>query len=170
MLLIQLWLVTFLVWVSARQLSQAIAAGVSVAGTLASVLMLIEVARLSLGVTSFPVLLVCGATAGATAHLRHSRNEARWKSWCCVWLATAGLALLASGQSGWIEQGLILTFGLVVAVGFGRFIAPGLEDVLSRQPPPGAPSATDEDAPAAPDECSTSAKESPTDEREESSP
>lgn len=131
LLLTQLWLITFITWASSRSLNQAITSGLCTAGTLAAVLVLTTTARFSMGAPLFPILLICGATAGAVTRIDPEVSGAKWKSWFCVWQASAGLALLSTGQAGWIEFGLTLTFGLVVAVGFARFVAPGIEQMLA---------------------------------------
>ncbi len=131
LLLTQLWIITFVVWASTRSMVEAITAGLCAAGTLAAVLVLTTSARFSMGAPLFPVLMICGASAGAITQIQAAGGGRSWKSWFCVWQASAGLALLSTGQPGWIELGLTLSFGLVVAVGFGRFVAPGIGAVLS---------------------------------------
>lgn len=128
---IQLWLLTFIAWASSRSMVQAMTTGMCVAGTLAAALMLATNARFDVGAALFPVLLVCGASAAAICQFHPAKGGRSWGIWLCVWQATSGVALLASGQGGWIELGLVLTFGLVVAVGFARFVSPGLTAVLS---------------------------------------
>ncbi len=135
----QLWLGALVVWLGTRSLPSAIGCSCAALTAQTAVLAVMVPVGVGLGPAVLPALLLVGAAAmiaGGRACRSVTRNERFYATGVllsALCQAVSGLALVASGDPLWIQVGLVVAMGAVLAAGAGLFVAPGMMRLLGGQ-------------------------------------
>jgi hypothetical protein len=139
----QLWLGALAVWLGTRSLPTALGCSCAALAAQTAVLAVMVPVGVGIGPAVLPAILLVGAaamTAGGRACRAVTQDErfhATGVLLSALCQVVAGVALLASGDPLWIQVGLVVAMGAVLAAGAGLFVAPGMMRLFG-----GGPSST----------------------------